>query len=289
MELEVESGSGVLDRIASRSGTIKSGDSSIKAAKTKAMKATKPNDQPTVSRNLFVLVASYASAVTIALIWLVMTQQSHSLESLPDVRTLADDELVFAGLDVELPAGHKLSLGESQRFGDIKVTPLRVTREPIQFEHFQNPELTPPAPTDPVLKLWLEFENVGSEIAFPPFDVALMTKRVADTTDPANDRANTFLARTDEARSLDSVSLNYFHLPGSEWNLAKQSSGPLSPGSKCVTYVAGNAEDLSRLLETPGTLNWRVQIRKGVNEESRRGVTTLVDVVFSTDDIGEPS
>lgn len=283
MVLEVESGSGVLDRIASRSGTIKSGDSAIKATKAKAQVS---GGQPTVSRNLFVIVASYASAVTIALVWLLMNQQSHSLESLPDVRTLADDELVFAGLNAVLPPGHVLKLGESRRFGDIKVTAVRVTREPIEFEHFQNQELKPLPPTAPVLKLWLEFENVGSTASFPPFDVALMTKRVPDSKNGSLDRTNTFLAREDEARTLDSVSLNYNHLPDSEWNLSGQAAAPLSPGSKCLTYIAGNEADVERLIKEPGTLNWRVQIRKGINASSKRGVTTLVDVVFSTKDVG---
>lgn len=282
LSLEVESGSGVLDRITSRSGILKSGDSVIKSARLTEPDAT---DQPTVSRKLFVLVASYASAVTIALAWLLMNQQSHSLESLPDVRTLADDELVFAALDAELPPGHTLRLGESQRFGDIRVTALRVTREPIEFEHFQNKELSPPPPTQPVLKLWLEFENVGTSAAFPAYDVALMSKRVADKEQRSFDRANTFLARADQPRTLESVSLNYHHLAASEWNLVEQRSEPLSPRTKYTTYVASNENEVERLLKEPGELNWRVQIRKGVNRQSRRGVTTLVDIVFSTQDV----
>ncbi len=136
-----------------------------------------------------------------------------------------------------------------------------------------------------MLKLWLEFKNVGTSAAFPAYDVALMSKRVADKNQTTFDRANTFLFRTDQPRTLESVSLNYNHLADSEWNLVEQRSEPLSPRTGYATYVASNENDVERLLKEPGELNWRVQIRKGVNRQSRRGVTTLVDVVFSAQDV----
>jgi hypothetical protein len=271
--LAIESGSGVLDRVASRSGVLRkgSGSGTAKPAAT---------TEPTVSRKLFVLVASYASAITIALIWSLLSDKSHQLESLPDLRTLGDDELEFVGFETSLPSGHTLALNETRRFGDVLVTPLRVTREPIRFEHYENKTATRP-PTDQVLKLWLKFENVSSDVAFPPYDAALMSRRAQAEPESAGAKANTFLCRTDKPRTTENVLLNYEHQRDSEWNIAQQPTEPLPPGAALTTFVA-SAEQPPAL---NGDLVWRIQFRKGINRSSRKGVTTLVDVGFSSTDI----
>ncbi len=277
--LQSESGSGVLDRVASRSGVLRKSDSGTNV--TAQPQTGRPSGK-TVSKNLFVIVASYASAVTLAFLWMFFTSRTHQLESLPDVRTLSDGELQFAGFDAQLPPKHTLALKESRRFGDVRVTPLRVTREPILFEHYADKSQLPPQPTAPVLKLWLQFENMSERVSFPPYDMQLMCLRGFDKSDQV--KANTFLARQDTPRSFDNIALNFDHPRDSEWNLQQQQVGPLAPGSRAVTFVA-SCEEVDALTADTTDVLWRVQIRKGINEKSRRGVTTLIDVVFSTGDI----
>jgi hypothetical protein len=279
--LEAESGSGVLDRVASRSGTLKKGDSQTK----KAPPPTSTEESAGVSKTAFVIVASYASAVTLALLWMLFSNRSHQLESLPDVRTLSEGELQFAAVEAVLPAGHVLALNESGRFGDVRVTPLRVTREPIDFVHYEDPSATSP-PSRPVLKLWLKFENLASDVAFPPYDTALMSHRAEDREVPNVTRANTFLYRADQPRTPQNVVLNYNHPVGSEWNLGDQANGPLAANAEYTTYVASAEEGVEFATSESGTLIWRIQFRKGISRSDRKGVTTLIDVAFSTDDIG---
>lgn len=281
MRLEAESGSGVLDRVASRSGVLKKGDSQIK----KAPPPTRANESVGVSKNAFVIVASYASAVTLALLWLLFSNRSHQLESLPDVRTLSEGEFEFATVEAVLPAGHVLALNESVRFGDVRVTPLRVTREPISFVHYEDPSASSP-PSRPVLKLWLKFENLASDVAFPPYDTALMSYRAQDSKDPNLTRANTFLCRANQRRTPQNVVLNYNHPVDSEWDLGGQANGPLAANAECTTYVASAEKGVELMTAESGQLVWRVQFRKGISRSSRKGVTTLIDVTFSTDDIG---
>lgn len=274
--LQVESGSGVLDRVSSRSGVLKSGESSARSG----------IHADAVSKKLFVLVASYASAVTIACLVLLFGGNSHQLESLPDVRPLNDGEIQFVGFDARLPDGHTLALGESRRFGDVRITPLKVTREPIEFAHYRD-KGAERDPTDPVLKLWMKFENLASDVAFPPWDVSLMTRRVPLESDPLLYRTNTFLVPAKSApRTPEKIILNFEHPVGSDWNLKGMRTEPLQPGEAYTTFVASSEEGLQRATDDARRLVWRLQVRKGIHRETRHGVTTLVDVVFSTSDIG---
>ena len=253
-------------------------------SETKPSKTPNPSkasaEEPTVSRMAFVLLASYASAITLAFLWLLLFRGSHQLESLPDVRTLGDEELQFIGYDTPLPNGHALVLNETRRFGDVEVTPIKVTREPIQYQHYEDANATRPE-SDPVVKLWLKFRNVSDDVTFPPFDTALMSKRVED--DSAQVRANTFLAPADRPRTGDHILFNYDHPSDSEWNIADGIHSGLAPGAEATTFVASSEEDATKVAK--GRFVWRVQFRKGVNRQSRRGVTTLVDVTFAASDI----
>ena len=76
--------------------------------------------------------------MTLLILWLVVTGRVsfspvHPLESLPDIKPLGPNEYQPIPSDVELPEGHVLKLGESTRFGDVIVTPVRVTNQPTEF------------------------------------------------------------------------------------------------------------------------------------------------------------
>ena len=92
-----------------------------------------------VSRKLFVGAAGYAIALTLLLLGMLLTGRmslfrNHTLESLPDLRPLAPREFRKVPDGAKLPDGHVLRLGESRRFGDVVVTPVRLTKEPLQFQ-----------------------------------------------------------------------------------------------------------------------------------------------------------
>lgn len=283
--LSVQSGSGVLDRLTGRSGpnlASRSGTTTAPAVVTTESKAA--NQSNGVSKTLFMLVASYASAMTLVAGYLLFFRggDAHQLESLPDVRTLKKGEFQFAGFESKLPEGHVLKLGESRRFGDVKVTPVKVTREPIEFEHYS--EHFTREPTADVLKLWLEFENVSESATFPPYDVALMSDRAPDQREPSLAKANSFLARANLKPTLRSVMLNFEHPLDDEFVLKGMTSRPLEPGASQTTFLACSEEGTEKAMNNPGDYVWRVQLRKGISE-SGKGVTTLVDVKFATSDI----
>lgn len=250
-----------------------------------------------VSKKSFSLVAGYAAALTLLFIALAATGRlsltgSHALETLPDVAPLREGEFkkVQIGTEVtamegeaELPQGHTLVMGQSQRFGDVLVTPVKVTREPLGFVSMLTGAADKDKTTSPVLKLWFRVKNVSPDFAFPPWDVSLMSSRhPAEGTDDST-AANSWLIVTQG--SEEKRILNYLHSPKSSFDLIDQSSRKMiHPGEELETYVACS-EQIAHVTKAD-SYRWRLQIRKGVNKTSGNSVTTLVDVLFSDDDIG---
>ncbi|MBI1348084.1 hypothetical protein GC163_17560 [bacterium] len=259
-----------------------------------AAKAT-PASGPTaaadevVPRKLFIIVASYASAATLILLYFIYSSFSakpHFLESLPDlVPDIRKDGTI--GMKRVLPEhqvapGHVLKLGESQRFGSLLVTPVKVTRGPLEFVHtYGNAKATQP-PTQPVLKLWLKFENVSKDQAFPALDRTLVFRRIFD---PQMDRlfALNFLCPANgQTEDSGEIHLNYDMPEFSEFDLKGQALDQvIQPGETWVSYIPSE-EGLSKV---DGEWVWRVNFRKGYNRRSGRGVTTLIDVHFTGDEI----
>lgn len=102
------------------------------AAPAAILPAVTPGDA--VPRKQFLMVASYASAVTLILIYVLFLRpvRTHQLESLPDLKPPVDASgevgMKVAPPQINVAPGHVLRLGESRRFGNVRVTPLKVTR-----------------------------------------------------------------------------------------------------------------------------------------------------------------
>jgi hypothetical protein len=180
-----------------------------------------------------------------------------------------------------MPIGHTLRLGESQRFGNLRVEPLRIVREPGEFAHFSGQARQPRQPTRPILKLWLRFTNVAPAQAIPPLDPHLVFSRRFNSRGEVE--AKNFVCRAaDTARGRRLVFL-YDHPETSEWDFVGQQLGRvLQPGESFDTFIPSTEEGLDQLT---GELLWRVHFRKGYSPRGY-GVTTLVEVAFRDDEIG---
>lgn len=248
-----------------------------------------------VSKRLFTLTLTYAIAATIMVAMLLYAKylgDPHQLESLPDLKPpIKNDEIALQLVpeNAELPPGHTLKLGgPGRRFGNILVTPLRVTRGPLMFEHYTGDATKTRPPSQDVLKLYLRFENVSTDQTFEPLDQKLLLTRVSGKTQESQLRANNFVSRVDQKRTDGKRVLVYDMPPSWEWNLKDQNINQeekpqnLEPGESFETYVATNEAGIDDL---KGELVWRLQLRKGYNPKSHRGVTTLIEVVFNSDQI----
>lgn len=235
---------------------------------------------------LLIVVGSYASAVTIVLVYMLIFGRISALESLPDMRPPTnkngDISWQFNPASNNLPSGHVLSLGDSQRFGSVRVTPVRVTRGPLKFEHYTGQAGMARDPSEPVLKLWLKFENVSRDQTFIPLDPwVLFTRRSIDMGRII--QANGFVSLEANRKDPKATRYFFFDMPiHSEFRIVGQNlNRELSPGEAVETFIP--SEEDARSLT--GSLVWRFQFRKGYNRQSERGVTTLVDVRFNSSDI----
>lgn len=262
-----------------KSSSARGGSSSRSSSRS----AASSDEDDRVSRSTFMMLVIYASVMTalaLGLAFLVLTTQQRQLESLPDVvPQFNDDEeiaRVLVPMDAELPPGHRLRLGASQRFGDLKVTPLRVTREPLAFSHYRGEDTREPA--GKVLKLWVKFENVGERASgFIPLDGELLFYRAIDK---GQLKANNFLAE-DTADGPKNVIPIYDQPPASDWDLAGQKIGTvLKPGESWETFAPSDIDPPS----FEGPLVWRLHLRKGIADNGW-GVTTLVEVEFDASQI----
>ncbi len=243
-------------------------------------------EDPVVRQRLLLIVlASYASAVTIALLYLLATDMSgraHDLESLPDVAPLDVAEFQYAPQQASLPPGHELNIGESRQYGYIRVEPLRVTKGMVEFVHFSGHALPSAPESVPAFKLWVRFTNVSKDQRIAPLDRLLLFKRdYLDESDQV--LSNNFIKGRADRAETQPLLFVLDHPLTSEWNLKQQSLGVrLNPGESVVAFLPSQSEGMA---DVHGDLLWRMHIRKGYHAATGHGVTTLVEVAFNEDEI----
>ncbi len=246
---------------------------------------TKPssNDHVTISKSVFLILLSYVSAITIGFVYLLYfgsaKSSDYGLESLPDV---VPKKKKTSGISIyketaPMPDGHDLQVGDSQRFGNIEVSVLKVTRGPIKFEHFSDAKKFR-FPSAPVLKLWLRFKNVSEDQEIAPLDDQLLFARAGKNR--LDYRSNQFVCRAEQKANPHAKRIIAFdHIIGSGWDLAGLPlEKSLQPGESRDYYVPTCENDLEVLT---GELLWRVHIRKGYSSRGN-GVTTLFEVRFNS-------
>ncbi len=253
--------------------------------RTLRKRSSRSGDPAARQRLLLIVLASYASAVTIALLYLLataMSGRSHDLESLPDVAPLDEAEFQYVPQQASLPPGHRLNIGDSRQYGYIKVEPLRLTRGMVEFVHFSgHPQPSTPESV-PALKLWVRFTNVSTDQRIAPLDSVLLFKR--DYQDESDQiLSNNFITARSDRSGRQPLLFVLDHPLTSEWNLKQQPLGVrLDPGESVVTFLPSQSEGMANL---HGDLLWRMHIRKGYHAATGHGVTTLVEVAFNENEI----
>ena len=231
---------------------------------------------------LLIVIGTYASLLTMYVIYLTMFSRSHQLESLPDLKTVPQvgGRVAVPGPEHELPLGHQLTLRQSQRYGNIRVTPMRVTRGPMAFVHFDGDADRTRSPSAPILKLWLHFENVSAEQTIMPLDTTLMYFH------RGLDKVISFNVLFPAADRKKKDGRFYYHFdrlpPDSEWLIVGQQTNRALQPHEAFDLFVPSEEEIENL---SGQLIWRVHFRKGHGPKSGNGVTTLIEVGFDAAEI----
>lgn len=252
-----------------------------------ATSAAKPKNA--VSKKVFLVVASYASAMTIAALWLLMkvlNPTANTLENLPDLEPMRDSGgqigLRLVPEEAPMPLGHELSLGDEQQFGHLKVTALRVTRGPLEFSHYDPGVTATRDPIPGVLKLWLKFENMSRDQSIAPLR-SLVFRR--DSTDIDNERANNFVCRLSEKKKDGEMLLVYDHVISGDWDIRDMNvDEEIPPGGSLETFIPTTPDGVDALFGGDESLVWRVHFRKGYSPKNY-GVTTVFEVTFAEEDV----
>lgn len=275
---------GLNDSGLSLSSVGSGGFSDIVPSTTGSTSDAKADPAPAGNRVVVFALGGYALLVTALCVMLLSmlskAREAGQLESLPDLKPIPLGKVAIYKINTELPSGHTLQLGDNQRYGNLRVEPLKVTRGTIQFQHFEKAGQVEDYNSDTVLKLWVKFTNESQEQAFVPLDADLLFRRRVDAQE--NVYANNFLVqKPDKPRSHPLVFV-FDHPQSSDWDMAGQQLGKeLQPGESLETYIPTTEEGIDRL---QGDLLWRVQLRKGHSSKGN-GVTTLVEVAFTADQI----
>jgi hypothetical protein len=195
------------------------------------------------------LVSSYASAVTLGLIWFLWTgrgpSRPHPPAAPPATASLSPSSqgasrAATRGQEPPLPPGNVTELGRSLRLGDLEISPRSIVHRSVELTN--RSDTHPLAPLDPAFVRESTGADDQSYIETPEGGRILMLRLAAE----------------------------------SEWSIQDQLFPTLEPGQAADTIVVSQPVAKSRL---KGRLTWHVKLR------TRTHQTDVVGVRFSPKDV----
>jgi hypothetical protein len=222
----------------------------------------------------WVLLASYASAITLALGWMFFTgrvrlrhepvQNTIPADSRPDLELREDRSQRVVPLPPISP-DRITTLGQALRIGEIEFTPLGVWAAAVTLRRLPldaKPETRKGGENALFLKIRLR--NLSASAVFAPFEEAFVRER---------DRG--FPESCIETGGADRITI-YPLARESEWAIKGQAFRDLRPGETLETVVVSQPDALGRATQE---MTWRIKLRTGVD------FTEVVGVRFGDHEI----
>jgi hypothetical protein len=238
-----------------------------KAVKGSARQDVDDEEEQPERRNTWIsiLLVSYASAITLALIWTAW--RSPRVREIPPEAPAAENPPTVgrqAGLSrkVGLPepvvARHKVALKKPLQVGSLEITPLEVRREKVALQRTNlSGKVDRRDGGKNALVLRLKLRNTSKDTVFAPMDQAYLREQEKELVD-------SFL-ETGTGERIYPFPLAV----ESEWSIVGQDFGELRPGeSRVVTIVS--APDAPG--DEAGPFTWRVRLRTGIDRTDIIGV-----------------
>lgn len=248
--------------------------------------ASSPRRGKVIPKPIFQLWLSYTILATAAAafgIYNYVSPPTSNLESLPDVKPLEKNERKLVPEKAAMPRGHTLVFDQTQRFGNIEVTPVKVTQGELVLvgrDYVEESKRIQNAGT--VLKLWLKFKNVSEDQTIVPLDNNLLFYRHKSKEHNTPDRANNFVCPANQKSEQGNLVLVYEDDEDDDYKLKDLPIGTeLKPGEEIEVYIPTETHGWDKL---QGPLIWRVHFRKGYSPKNY-GVTTVIEVAFPSDAI----
>jgi len=240
-------------------------------------RATDTDDQPNRSPVPWthLLLLSYSSALTLALIWAVwhgwlqrprVSQSTDSSSSGVESAT-NDPETKPAGTIPPIPTENLTTLGKTIQIGELEVTPLSVIITPLTLVRSIEPSTERHADGSSLV-LRLRLTNISKDHTFAPLEPVFLR-------DPISPLDRSYI----ETAKGGTISLFPLAID-SEWSILGQEFSALKPGESMETIIASEpaaADELS------SEMTWRVRLRIGSYRTDLLGVRfTKVEVLSSS-------
>jgi hypothetical protein len=210
------------------------------------------------------LLASWASAMTVGLLWVLLSGRKLAVSEDFDTAPVADaspDPGIRADQSRKIVIGppvatdHMTTIGQTVQMGSLEVTPLSVTSGRIRLKRAMGDQRKDGG--SDALKLRLRFKNVSKDIIFAPLDEAFVRERQRGAADS--------LIETADDGQIEMYSLAV----QSEWTIDGQVFQEIGPGESFESVVVSAADTSGH--RTP-QMTWRVRLRTGINQTDSLGV-----------------
>jgi hypothetical protein len=214
-----------------------------------------------------VLLASYASAITLGLAWTLIKggpKERPGRETPPSSVVASPEPARQAGLSRKVAppepilGEHFAAIGKPLRVGDLEVTPIGVRRQAVTLERstsFAKPDRKDGGKGALVLRLKLK--NTSNDAVFAPLDPTYLRERGKEIVD-------TFLETANDERIYP-----YPLAIDSEWSIVGQDFRELRPGESREVAIVSMPEAPA---DSEGPFTWRVRLRTGINRTDTIGL-----------------
>ncbi len=204
-----------------------------------------------------ILLTSYASALTLALVWLIWTGRVWQSPSGPPTIPTDSLEAVESGAFLQnlsrLPIDRRTGIGEPLRLGDLEITPLSVESREETLVSLDGKQSKAEAGT---LTLRLRLRNLSDDQEFEPLGPGFV--RAPDRGLP-----ETVLVAGDEAIFPYPLAMQ------SERSIVGQDFDPLPPGSEREQIIVSAPGAVDKLAPS---MTWRVRVRTAPEQTDTIGI-----------------
>jgi hypothetical protein len=220
---------------------------------------------------LQLLLLSYSSAVTLALVWMLWAGRTSHLAATPraERKTVVTDpvskseELDLSNPPPPIPAQYLTTIGRPVRIGDLEVIPLSVISAPVDLVRATDQSENRRQDDESLIRR-LRFTNLSKHDRFAPLDRYLVREHGSRAHDPY------IVASDGSFIPLFPLAID------SEWSILGQEFSVLQPDQTMETIIAAEAGSGRR---ASGQMTWRVRLRTGVYR------TDILGVQFNEEDV----
>jgi hypothetical protein len=213
-----------------------------------------------------ILLASYASAVTLALFWLILTGRVRGRDVPAPATIPTDSRPDLAHRDdrskaLKVPEDRLTSMGQPLRVGSLEITPLGLKVGRVTLEHVSSGDEPRTRATRDggkgVLRLRVRLRNLSKDATFAPLDATFVRE-------PDRGLPDSYL-ETGRGEFIDAYPL----AAQSEWSIVGQTFPQLGPGQSAETVVVSAPDAIERVADP---MTWRLRFRVGPDRTEAIGL-----------------